>query len=341
MINFRNDYSNIAVKEVLNRLNELEDEANIGYGEDIHTKSAKNLIRNYIGTNSDIYFLPGGTSTNMISISSFLRPHEAVIACDSGHINVHETGAIEGNGHKILTVKNDNGKLSPKLIKEVLDSHLDYHMVKPKLVFISNATELGTVYMKAELEAISKFCHQNDLYLYLDGARLAVALDKSDLTLKDYARLTDAFYIGGTKIGAPLGEALIINNKKLNEDFIYLVKHFGGMLAKGFVPAISFEVLFENDLYFKLGKHENDIAMALANNLKELGVKFLSEPCTNQIFVILDNKIIEKLYDDFSFEIWSKIDDNKKAVRFVISFKSTLNDINILTARIKELLKEE
>ena len=340
MINFRNDYSNIAVHEILDRLVNLENEANIGYGEDIHTNNAISLIKKEIGigANPDIYFLAGGTVTNMIAISSFLRPHEAVIASDTGHINVHETGAIESNGHKILTVKNENGKLTPKLIKEVLDKHSDYHMVKPKLVFISNATELGTVYTKAELKDISEYCHKNDLYLYLDGARLAVALDKSDLTLYDYYRLTDAFYIGGTKIGAPLGEALIINNKKLNEDFKYLIKHFGGMLAKGFVPAISFEVLFENGLYYKLGNHENEVASFLVEGLKKIGVKFFSEPCTNQIFVILHNRVIKELEKSFAFETWEKINEEYTAIRFVVSFKSTKDDALALISSIKELL---
>ena len=340
MINFRNDYSNIAVHEILDRLVNLENEANIGYGEDIHTNNAISLIKKEIGigANPDIYFLAGGTVTNMIAISSFLRPHEAVIASDTGHINVHETGAIESNGHKILTVKNENGKLTPKLIKKVLDKHSDYHMVKPKLVFISNATELGTVYTKTELKDISEYCHKNDLYLYLDGARLAVALDKSDLTLYDYYRLTDAFYIGGTKIGAPLGEALLINNKKLNEDFKYLIKHFGGMLAKGFVPAISFEVLFENGLYYKLGKHENEVASFLAEGLKKIGVKFFSEPCTNQIFVILHNRVIKELEKSFAFETWEKINEEYTAIRFVVSFKSTKDDALALISSIKELL---
>ena len=338
MISFKNDYSVIAHPLIIKRLDELKDEVNDGYGEDIHTKNAVKLIQEKIKRDSDIYFLAGGTVTNMISIASFLRPHEAVIAADSGHINVHETGAIEGTGHKIITIKNNNGKISAKEILEVLKGYPDYHMVKPKLVFISNSTELGTIYQKAELLEIKKVCEENNLYLYLDGARLSVALDKSDISLADYAKYTDAFYIGGTKIGSYFGEALVINNKALASDFKYLIKHYGGMLAKGFLPAIAFEVLFEDDLYFKLGHDQNEKADYLKNELSKIGVKFASDSKTNQIFPIFKKSIVEMLSKEFIFEKWGEYDKDSEVIRFVLSFQNKISDIDYLVSKIKEVL---
>ena len=335
---FRNDYSSIAHKEVLKRLIELEDEQSVGYGEDHHTKRATELIRKRLKKDSDIYFLAGGTITNKIFIGSVLRRFEAVICADTGHINVHESGAIEANGNKVLTIKNKNGKIDSDGIREVYNHHTDYHMVKPQMVYVSNTTEVGSIYTKAELLDIRKVCDELGLYLYVDGARMASALAASDLTLEDYANICDAFYIGSTKSGAYFGEALVINNKKLSKDFLYSLKNLGGMLAKTYVAAIAFEVLFENDLYYEIGKQENDLANYLTKGLKDLNVEFYSNSVTNQVFVILNNNIIEELLKDFDFEIWSNINESQKAVRFVVSFKTQKFHIEALLQKIKQLL---
>lgn len=338
MISFRNDYSCIAHKEVLKRLCELSDEFSIGYGEDHHTKRAIKLIQEKIQRESDVFFLTGGTITNKIFIGSVLRSFEAVISADTGHINVHETGAIEANGNKILTIKNQNGKIDSNGIKEVFYKHLDYHMVKPKMVYISNTTELGSIYTKSELVEIKKTCEELGLYLYIDGARLASALAASDITLSDYANLCDAFYIGGTKNGAYFGEALVINNKKLSEDFLYSLKNMGGMLAKTYVAAIAFEVLFENDLYFKIGEEENKLANYLTSELEKLNVKFYSKSPTNQVFVVLKNEVIEELLKEFDFEIWAELPNGEKAVRFVTSFATKKFHVDALLAKIIQIL---
>ncbi len=335
---FKNDYSKICHKDVLNKLTECLNEQNVGYGEDIHTLKAKELIKNKIKHDSDIYFLSGGTITNMIAISSVLKPYEAVICCDTGHINVHETGAIEGQGHKVLSIKSNDGKLNIDLIDDVINKHIDHHMVKPKMIYISNTTELGGYYTLKELEELSKYSKDHDLYLYLDGARLASALAISDIDYSDYSRLTDMFYIGGTKNGSYFGEALIINNDLLKKEFNYNIKHFGGMLAKGFVTAIPFEVLMDGDLYINIGKHQNDMAKYLTDELKKLNIKFYSESETNQVFVYLKNNILDELYKDFLFEEWDKSINGYTSIRFVTSFDTEKKHIDLLIKRISELL---
>lgn len=334
---FKNDYSSIAIKEVLDKLNEYSSEQNIGYGEDIHTEKAKKLIREKIKKDSDIYFIAGGTITNMIAIGSILKPYEAVIACDTGHINVHETGAIEGLGHKILYCKNIDGKLSSSLIDEIVKIHTDCHMVKPKMVYISNSTEIGSVYKLDELKEIHNYCKEHNLYLYLDGARLASALAASDITFSDYAKYTDMFYIGGTKNGSYFGEALVINNDKLKSDFSYYIKHFGGMLAKGFVASIPFEVLMEGNRYIEIGKKENECANLLVSELEKLGLKLYGKSITNQVFVYLPNKILDELYKDYLFEYWIK-EEKQSVIRFVTSFTTEKNHVLGLVDRIKELI---
>ncbi len=322
---FRNDYSSICHKKVLEKLIECQNEQNIGYGEDLHTINAKRLIQGKIKNKSDIYFLVGGTQTNMTVISHILKPYEAVIACETGHINVHETGAIEGRGHKVLTVKGVDGKLTPELVLEVLNKHSDYHMVKPKMIYISNTTEIGSIYKLDELKALYKCAKANNLYLFLDGARLASALAASDIDYPDYAKYTDVFYIGGTKNGAYIGEAVVINNLDLAEEFQYSIKHSGAMLAKGFVASIPYEVLMEGNLYKEIGKQENDCANYLTKELKALGYKFFSNSPTNQIFVIVSNELKEYIAKEYDFEVWEKISDDEIAIRFVTSFTTTLD----------------
>lgn len=317
---FKNDYSSIAHPLVLQKLMECQNEQNIGYGLDIHSDKAIRLIQEKIKNDSDIYFLVGGTQANMVVISSILKPYEAVICVESGHINVHETGAIEGQGHKCLAHKGLNGKLYPENIIEVIKKHPDCHMVKPKMVYISNATEIGTVYTKQELIDLYNCCKENNLYLFLDGARLASALAASDITYEDLGKYTDVFYIGGTKNGGYIGEAVVINNKILSVDFDYSIKHFGAMLAKGFVGGIVFEVLMNGDLYLEIGKNENDCANYLAKELKKLNVKFMCDSVTNQIFPIVNKKMMEYLEKEFLFEVWEYINDDEIVIRLVTSF---------------------
>jgi threonine aldolase len=294
-----------------------------GYGLDQFSMQATELLKQKIKANDvDIHFLPGGTQVNLTAISAFLRPHEAAIAANSGHIFVHETGAIEATGHKVIAVDVNDGKLNPDQIKPVLDLHIDEHMVKPKLVFISNPTEVGTIYTKAELEQLSSFCRQNNLILYIDGARLGSALccAENDLELSDFGRLADAFYIGGTKNGALLGEALVICKGSLKEDFRFHIKQKGSMLAKGRVVGIQFLELFKEDLYFDLARHANKMADLLRTEIDAMGYKFLADSPSNQIFPILPNKVIEKLQEKYLFNIWAAEDDDHSSIRLVTSW---------------------
>lgn len=319
---FKNDYSEGAHPTILQRLIETNLEQTIGYGEDEFCNEAREFIKKQLKKDTAIHFVSGGTQANLIVISSILKPHESVIAAESGHISVHETGAIEATGHKVNTIATDNGKITAEQISVVLSTHMDEHMVKPKLVYISNSTEVGSVYSKKELENLYSFCQENNLYLFVDGARLASALtsSKCDLTLEDMANFTDIFYIGGTKNGALLGEAIVINNLKLDEDFRYHIKQKGGMLAKGRLIGIQFSEMFRNNLFFEMGKQANQMAEKLAKGVSEKGYTFLTEPSSNQIFPILPNSIIEKLQQDFEFYIWQKIDEQNSVIRLVTSW---------------------
>ncbi len=326
---FKNDYSEGAHPAILHRLIETNLVQTDGYSEDEFCNEARELIQKHLKKDAAIHFVSGGTQANLIVISSILKPHESVIAAESGHIAVHETGAIEATGHKVNTIATDNGKITPEQISVVLATHTDEHMVKPKLVYISNSTEVGSVYTKKELQALYHFCQENNLYFFVDGARLASALtsSKCDLTLEDMANFTDIFYIGGTKNGALLGEAIVINNLKLNEDFRYHIKQKGGMLAKGRLIGIQFSELFRDELFFEMGKHANKMAEKLANAISAKGHKFLTEPSSNQIFPILPNSIIEKLQQDFEFYIWLKTDEKNSAIRLVTSWATTKESV--------------
>lgn len=341
MYSFMNDYSEGAHPKILDMLIQANLDQHNGYGEDKHSHKARKSIRKVLNNKDvDIHFIPGGTQTNLLVISSFLRPHQCVISADTGHVNVHETGAIEATGHKVIGLSTPDGKLTPSKINEVLDSHTSEHMVKPKLVYISNSTELGTIYTKAELSAISNLCKQKDLILFLDGARIGSALTskENDLDLKDLPNLVDAFYIGGTKNGALLGEALVLCKKNLKEDFRYLIKQRGALMAKGFVIGIQFEVLFENQLFFDLAHHANHMAMKLADIFKKCGYSFYVPPSTNQIFPILPNKIVNELSKNYLFMLENNLDKDNSVVRFVTSWATTdqsleafYRDLNNLT----------
>jgi len=331
MYSFKNDYSEGAhplILEALLKHNLTQEE---GYGLDSHTEQAKLKLQELMGNSScDIHLISGGTQTNLIAISAFLRPHEACISPTSGHIATYETGAIEATGHKVLTTDTENGKLTPQLVDKILIQHHFEHMVKPRLVYISNPTEFGTVYTKEELQKLYDFCQEKDLLLYCDGARLGAALtiQNADLTLEDMTQLTDAFFIGGTKTGALLGEALVITKDSLKQDMRYLIKQRGALLAKGRVLGIQFETLFDSDLYFQLARHGNEMASLITNALKDLGCKFLIESPTNQIFPIMKNTVIDKLLEHFHFYTWEKIDEEYSAVRLITSWATKEENIN-------------
>lgn len=329
MISFRNDYSELAHPRILQRMLDCAYTQNDGYGLDAHSAAAADSIRELLGRNAAVHFIPAGTQTNLLVISAFLRPFECVICASSGHVNVHEAGAIESTGHKVFTVQQKDGKLTPDALESAIALHEDEHMVKPRMVYISQVTELGTLYSKAELTALHEVCKTNGLLLYLDGARLGSALTahENDFTLADIASLCDIFYIGGTKNGAMLGEALVICNDLLDRDFRYMIKNRGAMLAKGFVTGIQFEVLFEggeNALFFELARHANAQADKLVSALREKGYPFLVEPCgSNMIYPILPIKKIEALERDFGFYRDAKIDDCHSAIRLVTSWATS------------------
>lgn len=321
---FLDDYSEGAHPAILKALSETNMVQQTAYGDDTYSQEARDLLGKYMGdTDPDIWFVASGTLANILTISSTLRPHEAVIAPASGHIVVRETGAIEATGHKIITVPPENGKLTPDNIQVALDSNAHFpHMAKPRMVYISNATEVGTLYTKPELQAISELCKARNLLLLLDGARLGAALsaDKNDLTLQDITELTDIFWIGGTKAGALFGEAIIIPNPALREDFAFYVKQRGALLAKGRFLGLQFRELFREGLYFDLAKHANQLAALLSEGLSECGHRFVARTETNQVFPILPNVLIDELEKSFNFYIWEAIDKSSSVIRLVTSW---------------------
>jgi threonine aldolase len=341
MYSFKNDYSEGAHPRILNALIETNLVQDEGYGEDRYSKEAIQRIKEKIeSSNVDIHFISGGTQINLIAISAFLRPHEAAIAVSSGHILGHETGAIEATGHKIISVIGKNGKLSPLDLQGVLDGHPDEHMVKPKLVYISNSTEIGSIYTKSELQDLHDFCHCNQLILYMDGARLGSALcsEGNDLQLSDLPKLVDAFYIGGTKNGALIGEALVICRDSLKEDFRYHIKQKGALLAKGRLVGIQFLELFRDNLFFDLANHANKMAGLIRDELNNANVTFLTHSPSNQLFPILPNSVITELQKNYAFHIWEKVDSDSSAIRFVTSWATKEEEVNSLIEDLKKCL---
>lgn len=340
MYHFRNDYAEGAHPSILRRLLETNSEQQAGYGEDDYSIEAKAILRQKMNhPEAVIYFISGGTQTNLILISSLLRVHEAVISAQTGHIAANETGAIEATGHKVIALPTTDGKLCPTDIQAVLQTYaLRPHMVKPRMVYISNATETGTIYSLAELEALSAFCKIHNLLLFADGARLGHALtaETNDVRLEDMARLTDAFYIGGTKNGALLGEALVFGKPELAHEVDYALKQKGALLAKGRVMGIQFLELFRDDLYFDLARHANRMAAKIATAIKAKGFRFLSEPTTNQIFPILPRPLIEHLSSQFAFYTWKDIDVQYAAVRLITSWATDERMADAFIERINQ-----
>jgi len=320
---FKNDYSEGCHESILKALMETNLEQQEWYGYDDYSVKAKEFIRKKIwNKNSDIYFVSGWTQANLISISSVLKHHEAVIAVKTSHISLREAWAIEATWHMIINKEDVNGKITIEKIQEALDIiTMPDHMVRPKLVFISNTTEIWSIYTKDELEEISFFCKKNNLYLYLDWARLwsALTAPNNDMTLEDISNLVDMFYIWGTKNGALVWEAIVINNEKLKEDFRFHLKQKWALLAKWRLLWLQFHELFKNDLFFELAEHINAMAIKLANGIKEKWYKFMLEPESNQIFPIFPNEIISILEEKFAFYVWEKW-KKESVVRLVTSW---------------------
>ena len=342
LYSFQNDYSEGAHPDILAALSRCNLEQNIGYGLDTHSERAAQLIRARFGcAGADVHFLMGGTQVNQTAIAAFLRPHQAVISAADGHIYVHEAGAIEATGHKILPVASPDAKLTPAGIEAVLAEHGgDEHMVQPKLVYLSNATDMGAAYTLQELEAISACCRAHGLLLYLDGARLGHALMARDAGVQpeDIARVCDAFYIGGTKNGMLLGEALVIVNDALKADFRFLIKQRGAMMAKGFVVGLQFEAAFENTLYFDLAGHANTMAERLADGITQRGGRLLLPQQTNMIYPVLPLTAIAELEKKFRFYVRGYKDSKTASLRMVTSWVTSTEQIDTFLERLGQLM---
>ena len=344
MIRFECDYSEGACLEIIKKIEETNMEQTQGYGEDKYCKTAREKIKKICKSpNAEIQFLVGGTQTNMIVISSILKPYQGVISSQTGHINVHETGAIEITGHKVLVINTEDGKLTGKNVKEMYQAHYNdenqEHMVQPGMVYISYPTENGLIYTKKELEELYNTCKECKMPLYIDGARLGYGLmsNENDMDISDIAKNCDVFYIGGTKVGTLFGEAVVITNENIQENFRYCMKQRGGMLAKGRLLGIQFDTLFENNLYFNISKNAIDMAMKIKKAFCENGYKFLYDSSTNQQFPIISNEELAKLSQKYSFSLWEKIDENNSAVRFCTSWATKQQDVDELVKDIKNL----
>ena len=330
MLHFECDYNEGVHPKILERLMETNLEQLPGYGKDEHCERAKNLIRKACGLpQSTIEFLTGGTQANQIVIAAILKPYQGVICADTGHINTHETGAVEATGHKVLVLPSTDGKITAQQIAKLCSSHWTdpnhEHTVQPGLVYLSQPTELGTLYTKAELKAIHQVCWQRHIPLYIDGARCGygLAAPGNDVTLPDLAQLADVFYIGGTKVGALLGEAVVIPNLSIQRDFRYMVKRMGGMLAKGRVLGIQFETLFEDGLYFQLGRQAVELAQCIRSAFQECGVEMAFDSPTNQQFPILTLAQREALAQTYVFNHWQDLDGDRAVVRFCTSWATS------------------
>lgn len=347
MIYFNNDYSEGCHEKVLQRLIETNMEQTFGYGEDEHCRSAADKIRTLCCRDDlAVHFLVGGTQTNLTVISAALRPHQGALGAASAHINVHETGAVEATGHKVLWLPSEDGKITAEQVAQTVKAHREdgafEHIVQPKLVYISNPTELGTLYNRSELEALSAVCRENGLYLFLDGARLGygLAAQGNDVTMADLANLCDVFYIGGTKVGALFGEAVVISNPAIAEDFRYIIKQKGGMLAKGRLLGVQFDALFTDNLYFDIARHADHLADKLRNSLSDLGYELLVPGVTNQVFPILPDALLEELAKTYAFTEQERVDARHSAVRFCTSWATAEENIDALCRDLERLTRE-
>ena len=341
MIRFSSDYTEGAHPSILSALAETNFEQNPGYSEDTHCAHAAELIRNACNCpQAAVHFLVGGTQANTIVIASLLKPFQGALCADSGHIHVHETGAVEATGHKVLALPGRNGKITVAQIREACESHAHNasfeHIVHPGLVYISHPTEYGTLYTLQELTELSETCRKYGLPLFLDGARLGygLAAEDTDVTLQDIARLCNVFYIGGTKVGALFGEAVVITDPALQKDFRYMMKRGGGMLAKGWLLGLQFDVLMDQDRYVSIARHAVEQALRIKAAFEAKGCRFLIESWTNQQFPILDNETRHKFDGKFAYSVWEPIDADHTAVRFCTSWATKKEDVDELIAFI-------
>ena len=347
MICFHNDYSEGCHESILKRLAETNLEQTGGYGMDPYCEAAAQKIRR-LCNNDDlaVHFLVGGTQTNLTVIDAALRAHQGVVCACTGHIHVHETGAVEATGHKVLALPSDDGKISAKQVAQAVHEHRTNeameHTVQPKMVYISSPSELGTVYSLAELEELAEVCHKSGLYLFLDGARLGYGLTASDcdVTLADLARLCDVFYLGGTKQGALFGEAVVISEPAIAEDFRYMIKQHGGMLAKGRLLGLQFDTLLRDDLYFTLSRKANSFADRLRTVFAELGYPLYVPGTTNQTFVIMPEAVLSRLSEQFTFTTEKRIDPQHRAVRFCTSWATQEQNVDALCDALRVITKE-
>lgn len=342
MIYFRSDYSQGAHPRILDALIATNLEHTDGYALDPHSEHAASMIKELIGKEDcEVYMMVGGTPTNIITSAAALKPWEAVVAPRTGHIYIHECGALEATGHRVITVDGVDGKLTPELIDSAWLEYEDDHTVIPKMAYISHTTESGTVYTKAELLALRECCDRHDMFLYMDGARLGAALtcEDTDLTIQDIARLTDAFYIGGTKNGLLLGEAVIISNSEINDHYRWVIKQKNGMLAKGRLIGVQFEALLEggeNSLFYQIGAHENKMAKMLREGIAALGYAFDGTSTTNQIFPIFPIETVRELEKDFFFYDWAPYGADKRVTRLVTSWGTTEDDVHAFLKALKK-----
>lgn len=344
MIQFQCDYNEGAHPLIIKRLTETNMEQTVGYGEDPHCEKARRLIKQACQSdNADVHFLVGGTQANTTVIAHILRPYQGVLAATSGHINVHETGAIESTGHKVLAIPTEDGKLTAKQIDEAMQAHIHEdgpeHMVQPGMVYLSFPTEIGTIYSHDELKAIRTVCNKYDLPLFVDGARLGYGLcsPECDLTLPQLAQLADVFYIGGTKVGALFGEAVVIMNEALKRDFRYSIKQHGGMLAKGRLLGLQFATLFTGNLYFDIAQHAIDEAMRIKAALQAKGIGFLIDSPTNQQFPIFTDTQIATLSEHFMLSLWQRIDEEHTAMRICTSWATKPESTDELIRAIENI----
>lgn len=323
MIYFRSDYTQGAHPRVMEALARTNLEHTDGYGLDPHCENAARMIRALIGGGDcSVHMMVGGTACNVTVIAASLRPYEAVVSARTGHAYFHETGAVEATGHRVIALDGADGKLTPALIDRAWEEYENEHTPLPRMAYVSQPTELGTVYSRAELAALSEKCRERDMLLYVDGARLGSALTcrDNDLSLPELARLSDAFYIGGTKNGALFGEALVIRNRAMDDHFRWMIKRQGAMLAKGRLIGVQFEALLdggEKSVYFAMAAHANALAERLRNGLAALGVGFVVESRTNQVFPILPTDVVRRLEEDFSFYEWEPERDGRLPIRLV------------------------
>ena len=333
-VNLKNDYNTIADKKILEALIKHNNEKNIGYGEDIHSKELNEMVNSILDKNVDTYVLAGGTITNVIGLNQMLKsPYEAVMAVKSAHINVHETGAIEATGHKVIYLENIYGKVDINKIEDTYKKYTDNHMVLPKALYISNATELGETYTLDELKKIYNITRKLNIYLFIDGARLPEALVSGGYSLKDISNYCDMFYLGGTKLGLPFGEMLIIVNDSLKNNFKYMLKNRLGLFAKGFVGAIMFKEYLKDDYYLSLAKQEKDMADMLR---EELGKYIIYINETNQVFLKVKTSLIHELNKYILFEVWEDLGE-MSVIRLVTSYATTKDEIDEAIKAFKEV----